>query len=1383
MKNSMLYQPHLDNQGSQSARQLARRLAAYLPVTVTRQILRDELPQPGEARWVETATLFADMSGFTFMAEALAADGPRGAEELNRTLLITFTALIKAIHDAEGAVSHFHGDAMMVYFLDTDGRAAARALACARFMQSLMLSSFAQMSIRRVGNEEMVFSLTIKIGVGYGRSLETIVGHPKKGMEFVLAGTAVDEAVTAQQNAESGQVVASQKVLLKAGLPATEPFRVVDEVPPVPNAQPPFYWESIDQEAINRVIKIAPAFIPEALFSRLQNQNTQFVAEHRTVTSMFVRFEGIDFDHPDAGEKLQAYYQWASAIVAKYGGVNSRVNRLLTGDKGSQLHIIFGAPVAPNLPVQAMRCALALQVKKPMFITRQQIGIAAGHVFACAVGSQNRREYTTVGSVVNLSARLTDYCPDGTIYTDAFTVSRCREMIDFEQLQPVQLKGTSKPIPLYRVVGQKQGSMIKARFTRAERPPFGRDEELAQVRQCAQLAFQGNGRIAALFGSFGSGQMPLLAATAHQWLESGGLVYTGVCQLHLSDLPFAPWQAVWRDIFGLTADMDALQQVETVLTRAANLCPDCGVDNQLWVELLGLNPQRVSDTQISRSIEGRQAALFTLMQRSLVAAARVQPLLIILEDIHWADQLSLDLIDDLALAVENIPVLLLLTYRTASDFHFRTLNRANCIAIPLEDLSPERARQLVLAELGSDELPMLMEQRLGLRDRLGRTSPVNPLFLEESLKMMLANGLVRVHTESDGRRRVRINETAVLQMQVPETIYNVLLSRLDQLSAAERSLLQVAAVIGREFDLATLVMIMPGMRREEAEQLLLQLLETEMVQQIAVEPEQRFIFQHALAHDVVYQSLPYARRQALHAAIGELIASRHQDNLKMFYPVLAYHFSQTDQHEEGLQYALAAADDAAAIYANKAAADLYKSAIVHLSALEEIQYWKTAVYVYRSRAQILQLMGEFTQATLAATEALKLCLLYGEIEQTLPIYNLLAEIKYHQARYADVRMLAQKVINNLGDFTPPFELAQAYLLSGMAAAAVFDLKSALNNLDRAEEICVAVNDRKQLVPVWGAIAGVYSEQHKTELALNTAERAVELAKTNMNQTQIALSQYRLARIQLQAGQPDAALKSINSALNQLRSSSHNLQAHMLTHRAAVYVYSGHFDAALSDLQLVVNLFDQMDDAPGLLQAYLLWGYEFSSGIGDWKGARQRLVQVGQLVASQPEEAGMYVQEAARLWLGLGVVALHMNHFSQAETLFQKAMRAIDARQLTWWRAAALYYLGRVKMARRQPAAEVEPYLRQALQAVYDGGCTDDLPLILLQLARLSEEEDQRVQFLETAVSAAFQRSRYADKVSCFQEAGSQLLSAKSERLRRLGGMCLTWLETTQNTSP
>lgn len=459
MIDSDSYRPLVQHMSGPAARQLARRLAAYLPVTLTRQILNQSLPPPGEARWLQAATLFADISGFTRIAEELAAEGPRGAEELNRALLLTFTALINAIHDAGGAVSHFHGDALMVYFDDMDGRAARRALACGRFMQSLLLTSFAQVRVKREAGKASVYGLSIKVGVGYGRCLKVIVGDPETSLEFVLAGAAVNEAVAAQRQAQAGQVVASRAVLHKANLPAVEAFRAVTEVAPVPRAQPSLYWEAFDQAALYRLLAAAPAFIPKVLYERLQNQNTQFVAEHRPVSSLFVRFEGIDYEAENAGVLLQTYYQWVCQVVghftARYGGGNGRVNRILMGDKGSQMHILFGAPVAPDVPEEAIRCALALQREKPAFITRQHIGLAAGKVFACAVGSQNRREYTAVGNVINLSARLAEVCPDGAVVVDEDTARRVADSIEFKRPLPASMKGRTEAMSLYQVVGER----------------------------------------------------------------------------------------------------------------------------------------------------------------------------------------------------------------------------------------------------------------------------------------------------------------------------------------------------------------------------------------------------------------------------------------------------------------------------------------------------------------------------------------------------------------------------------------------------------------------------------------------------------------------------------------------------------------------------------------------------------------------------------------------------------------------------------------------------------------------------------------------------------------------------------------------------------------
>ena len=308
------------------------------------------MPTPGQARRLVAATLFMDLSGFTALTRELATDGPRGAEEMNRILLMTFTAMINAIHTSGGAVIHFHGDAMLVYFPDDDGQAATRALACAGFMMGLMQRGYSEVRVTRAAGQEDSFELTIKVGVGYGRCVEIVVGDPESSLEFVVAGPAVQEASVAQQMATDGQVIASETVLRQAGLPADKPYRLVTEVLPVPYAPPILFLGSYDKERLRLLLTVATRFLHPTLCERILDEKAAFVAEHRPVTSLFVGFDGIDFEAPNAGEQLQAYYQWAVEIVARHGGSNSRLNRLLTGDKGNQLHIIFGGAGRAGCP-------------------------------------------------------------------------------------------------------------------------------------------------------------------------------------------------------------------------------------------------------------------------------------------------------------------------------------------------------------------------------------------------------------------------------------------------------------------------------------------------------------------------------------------------------------------------------------------------------------------------------------------------------------------------------------------------------------------------------------------------------------------------------------------------------------------------------------------------------------------------------------------------------------------------------------------------------------------------------------------------------------------------------------------------------------------------
>ena len=253
------------------------------------------------------------------------------------------------------------------------------------------------------------------------------------------------------------------------------------------------------------------------------------VAELKPVVSLFVQFHGIDYDSdPQIAERLQAYFALAQQIVARYGG---RLNRLITGDKGSLLHIIFGAPTAiEEREIRATRCALDLQREcgSMPFISMQRIGMAGGRVFAGPVGGPVRHDYTTMGDAINLSARLMQNAADNQILIDTSVQSQLNIAFTISDLGQIRVKGKAEPIQVFAVLAFHE--------TLARQRPapqiYGRDQERAQLRNL--LANFQQGGIVILTGEVGVGKTMMIAAlqaeastieSPPRWLSAIALAY------------------------------------------------------------------------------------------------------------------------------------------------------------------------------------------------------------------------------------------------------------------------------------------------------------------------------------------------------------------------------------------------------------------------------------------------------------------------------------------------------------------------------------------------------------------------------------------------------------------------------------------------------------------------------------------------------------------------------------------------------------------------------------------------------------------------------------------------------------------------------------------
>lgn len=1339
-----------------------RQLAAYLPVTLARRILYQGLPTPGHPRPLAAATLFSDISGFTGMSEELASDGPRGAEELNRVLLMTFTAMIDVIHQMGGEVSHFYGDAMSVYFPDNDNQASQRALACAQMMQRLMLTSFHRLVTNRPPDKDPFFELTIKIGLGYGLCQEIVVGDPADNLEFVLMGTAVDEAATAEKQASSGQIIASRAILEKCGQPAPADYNLVASSHfNMRSAALILDWEQIDEAAYQKLAQVAPAFVHRALARRLLTSGaSENLAEHRPVTSLFVQFE---LEQPTnnatavSGQQLQQYYQWACSVVARFGHENARVNRLLTGDKGNQLHIIFGAPVAPDGPDQAIRCALALQKQKPAFVKQQRIGLAVGKVFAGPVGSAARQEYTVVGDVVNLSARLMQLGQAGQVLTNQATAERTQLWFNFDSLPPVQLKGKQIAITPHLPISERAAAThLHAFIQRWQRPLIGRQAELDQLQASMDHALAGHGRVVGLSGATGVGKSRLTAAAAQYWLDANGLGLLGISYPHTADTPYSLWHGVWQGLFGLTTAMDVDEQITAVRERMGLLAPGWEEEIGLWGEVLGL-PIPQSAQLANLTPEARQVRFFNLVQRCFAAQARQRPLLFILEGLHWADQASLALLDELTGRISHMPIFFCITFRPEANLQLATFGRSLYSLLRIAELAPDPARQLLAQLTGLEELPIAIERHLGLRDRDGRESPVNPLFLEEAVRMMEGIGVL----QRNGR--VQINEALLSQVQVPDTIHGLLLARLDRLPESERDLLQVASVIGRQFAIAPLTMLADTPTFDTTKQMLVNLSLAEMTRLIQSAPDWIYLFQHAMTHEVAYESLPFVRRQLLHATIADWIVQSNEANLKPFYSLLAYHYGRAANDSKGLEYALKAAHAARDIFANQEAVDLYSQAEHHLKALADAGLWQTAVDIYLSRSNCLIRLGNLDTAFQDASNALALAETHQTIASMAQSRNLMAQIRYRQGDYEAVVTLTQPLINNPSGTIPADQLASAYTWAGWAASSQTHYDLALDHLSQAEQICLTENNNFHLALVMEAKSYTYYLRKEMELSLAAMQKSVSLSRQFSTPINLGFALSNIGFVQYMLGQYEEAVTTFDEAVTIGRDSGRNLLVPALCNRGAALCGNGRFTRARVDFEEAIDLLQTMNYPSLQVETHLFWGFEYYCALEEWDQAQNQFDQVQALINTQPDS---YHEETVRLLLGQGYVALKKQQPAHAEALLQEAAGRITEKEFAWWQPVVDYFLGLLRLQQGQPSQAAQ-YFWAGLKASEAGGSPDYKGLLWLQLALL-EVGGKQANYLEQAVLAAHRRSRYQDRLVCLHEAGIRLIKMESPHWQQLG---------------
>jgi class 3 adenylate cyclase/tetratricopeptide (TPR) repeat protein len=849
------------------------------------------------------AALFLDISGFTNLTDVLLQHDQHGAEVLASVIKSILDQLVKCVYEQSGFITTFAGDAFLALFpLDPSAvpnsspsemqDACHRALATAWRMQQHMTAH------NDYDTPYGTFTVSVKIGIASGHvNWGILLSQDESRATYYFQGTAVDGCAAAEHLAQQGQIVLSEDVFnLLAGSIAADPvadhYRLKQPTTPLTPLQ-----------AVN--LPPATSDLMARFFPRdvvLQERRGEF----RQVVSTFISLPSVRSE-----DQLAIFIQSVFELAEQYGGL---LNRLDFGDKGANIFMLWGMPISYENDIErALSFVLALQ-------SRTSIPIKAGLTYriACAgfSGSPLREEYTAYGRGPNLAARFMMAAPRGEIWLDEGIAQKSKQKFDIEFEAKMAFKGFSEKQKVFVLLEQKEttGQAVYG-------PMLGRQRELVLLKRFIEPLVDGRSPgVLVMWGEAGIGKSRLIAALLQALNENEALPSQAIiCQsdqiLRQSLNPFRYWlrhyfgyssassEARNKRAFNRRIDKLIAGKSQPALVQELDRTRSClgALVDLHWPDSLyaQLDPQgRFENTLIG---------LTTLLR----AESLRKPLLIILEDAHWLDDDSRRYLQRLALtmgAVDNeYPIAIIVTARPEQSGPI------------LDEFITHQ--ELDLGLLSDDELSELAAEifrgpvATGLQKLLVERTEGNPFFVEQIARYLQEQELV---TLTENGWEVDAEHVKLM----PTDVRAVLVARLDRLAKEVKRGVERAAVLGREFDVRLLAMML------SEDSGLTRVLEGGQKAVIwSALSQLRYLFQHALLRDAAYRMQLRARRQDLHRIAAEALANLFEDDLSPYYGQLAYHAEQAGRADLARDYYQQAGDVASQSYQNSQAADYYSRAL------------------------------------------------------------------------------------------------------------------------------------------------------------------------------------------------------------------------------------------------------------------------------------------------------------------------------------------------------------------------------------------------------------------------------------------------------------------------
>lgn len=857
------------------------------------------------------------------------------------------------------------------------------------------------------------------------------------------------------------------------------------------------------KESINAIGML----IGSDLKQRFLQAGLESAGQRRTVTVLFADlcdYTGLSskIDDESLYEVIQLYIRMLAEIVYQFEGMVDKI----TGDG---LMALFGAPIAYENPAErAVRAALEMQAgleqlnqdleKQLGERLQMHFGLNRGSVIVGGIGADLLIDYTAIGDSVNLARRLQEAASPDTILVSESVYQSTQALFNYEELIDINLKGYKRGEKGYKLIGVKSQPGLVRGIQGLRSPMIGRKSELEIINSAmVELTQNKQGQVVTLIGEAGIGKSRLTAEFKARINPDQYTLLEGQSLTYRKSVSYWIFLEILRNYLGVTAVTNGFDVHRKLITKVEEVLGSESANALPYLEkLFSLEPSDPLLAQRLKYLDAEQLRqqTFIVVRNLLLAEAKKRPLILILEDLHWADEISLDLLAFLIEMVEDQPVMILGISRPTMERKLEEIIvlsqqrfQDRCKIIRLQTLSDEQSDKLLFGLLGMPHIPQRFRSQI-----LQKAAGV-PFYIEEILRMLIDKQIL-VHE----RGQWSLLQDEELDLDVPDNLQDLILTRFDRLNPIQRDVLQTASVIGREFDVAILKQVIRNGEEDVLKQALVSLEEKAFIASNPKQGTDNYLFRHVLTSDAVYKTLLRRDRNRLHGTVAQTLEILYSDRLESQVEILAGHYLRSVHLDKALYYLILAGQKSAREYANLQAKKYFEEA---RDLLEEVEHSnEQAMKVWMGLGDVLVFIGQYSPARECYQEAIN----EGGTSAAIPLDHSLSAMQrkiavtYERQGEFDQALnhlsLASDILRTAGNSSPA---AKAQILN--AKGWIFFLRgnfeSAQDTLESALALVEETDEFSTIASILNRLGAVSYQLRDYIQAVNYVRKSLEMRRT------------------------------------------------------------------------------------------------------------------------------------------------------------------------------------------------------------------------------------------------------------------------------------------------